>query len=199
MSFEAKKTFTVADFIEVSGEIWDDEIYGRNAFSIVKYFKSTIQDQQGEIPLNAQKRIGQFAQKMGFIDYSLHGSIGKSFDVIAVLCNLKDKEAIGLSHAQGQFVTYDVLLEDLGSSPFTKSQQQNTIEMLRNAARKQIRTSQAYPQGEIIFEGALCMGTSWHMTFEEIATSSLAGAFADGRRNPEIAEYLRDIYGPVQP
>lgn len=140
MSFEVDRTFILNDFLEVSKDIWGDEVYGRNAFSIVKYYKDDMHEQPSIVPLSLQDRMMSLARQRGLEQHPFHGAIGKSFDVISVLSGLREKVSIGASHRDEPFISYVVLWDDLDRSPFDDDQSQRMRNNLKDIAAWQIRT-----------------------------------------------------------
>lgn len=134
-----------------------------------------------------QGRLARYVQVKGYDGHWLHGSLGKSFDVMNVVAGVVRPAELGSSSAETNFMTRGDLLSKIRESGIGSHSRQIIRNKLQGGLLHQVETGRPAETGEIILEGRFSYRRRNDVRYEEIAVSSLV-ALADTFRNGSQAK-----------
>lgn len=115
-------------------------------------------------------RLADFSRSRNYDKHELHGTLGKTFDVLTVAAGIKKASEVGSSHIETEFITAKDLRAHLRNIELPPSYRKEINYVLADAISDEIHRAVAPEYGEVIFEGYL--SGSGHK-FEKVAVASL--------------------------
>jgi hypothetical protein len=135
-------------------------------------------------------RLADFSRHRGYDGHELHGTLGKTFDVLAVASGLKKVQEVGASHVEEKFITYTELKRYLQDHALSRHYRRRIYSEFTLAITEAVWRARPRPYGELVFEGSMSLAGPEGYKFERIALSSLLSLAAKFRKASPAAEAL---------
>jgi len=124
-------------------------------------------------------------------EHTLHGALGKGFDVLLQSAGIARPDAPSREH-DGAFVGKKQLHGMMSEAGISSSKQQSIVDALRQAVNRQLRNGKADEFGEVVIEKPIGVDGSSFMRvgWEQVAVLSVELSASRRKASPEVIDFL---------
>lgn len=135
-------------------------------------------------------RLADLSRHRGYDDHELHGTLGKTFDVLSVISGIKKASSVGAAHVETEFITASELRAHLRNNELPKYYRDEINSALLRAIVDAVYHVKPPEYGEVVFEGYLPNPGSGHR-FDQVAVASLVAMAKKFPEDRPTAQVLR--------
>lgn len=183
------RAYTQQEMAELALDKWDD--------TRLPYEPVLVHNGPGFVYARAgalsRLRLADFSRRQGYDAHNFHGTLGKTFDVLAVASGVKKAKDVGAAHVETEFITSKQLHAHLRAVELSRYYRDEINSELRSSIGTAVWHSRTPKFGEVIFEGSIGKPGTMNDTFEQVAISSLVALAHSLPENRPTAQALLSL------